>query len=56
VHCYITGPLFLLAAVYVALAEFRLVPMDPGKLLAGVLVISGLGFLAEFSLGRYRKA
>jgi hypothetical protein len=32
-HCYITAPLFLLAAVFVALSGFRLVPLRPGLFL-----------------------
>jgi len=55
VHCYFTGPLFLLAAAYVVLAEFRLVPMNPGIFLDIVVVMTGLGYLSELVLGRYRK-
>ena len=55
VHCYFTGPLFLLAAVYVALAEFHLLPMNPNMLLATVLFLTLLSYAAEFPLGRYRK-
>ena len=29
VHCYVTGPLSLLAATYVALSDFHFVPMQP---------------------------
>jgi hypothetical protein len=36
VHCYITGPLSLLAIVYVVLAEFHLVPMDAGYFLDSI--------------------
>jgi len=55
VHCYFTGPLFLLAAAYVVLAEFRVVPMNPGIFLDVVVVMTGLGYLSELVLGRYRK-
>lgn len=55
VHCYFTGPLFLLAAVYVVLAEFHLVPLHPAVFLDTVLVITGLAYLSEFPLGRYTK-
>ncbi len=55
VHCYITGPLFLLAAVYVALAEFHFVPMRPGIFLDVLILLTILAFLAELPLGRYRK-
>ncbi len=56
VHCYFTGPLFLLAAVYVALGEFHLVPWRPAILLDTVLVLTLLAYLAELPLGKYRKA
>ncbi|HEY2473841.1 MAG TPA: hypothetical protein VGI19_03475 [Candidatus Cybelea sp.] len=54
VHCYITGPLFLLAAAYVVLSELRVVPMNSGVFLDIVLILTVLAFLAEFPLGRYR--
>lgn len=56
VHCYITGPLCLLAAVYVALWGFHLVPMQPNTFLNSVAALTILAFLAEFPLGRYRSA
>jgi hypothetical protein len=55
VHCYVTGPLFLLAAIYVVVAEFHLVPMHPAVLLDTVVVLTLLAYIAEFPLGRYRK-
>lgn len=42
VHCYLTGPLFLLGAVYVVLTEFHLVPMRPGIFLNVVLILTVL--------------
>jgi hypothetical protein len=54
VHCYITGPLFLLAAAYVALSELQVVPMKSGTFLDVVLILTALAFLAEFPLGKYR--
>jgi multisubunit Na+/H+ antiporter MnhF subunit len=54
VHCYITGPLSLLAIVYVLLAEFHLVPIDAGYFLDSILAISILAFLAEIPFGKYR--
>ncbi len=54
-HCYFTGPLLLLAAVYVVLAEFHLVPMRPGIFLDVVILLTVLACLAELPLGRYRK-
>lgn len=56
VHCYFTGPLFLLATLYVVLAEFHSVEMHPAMLLDTVLVLTLLAYLAEFLLGKYRKA
>jgi hypothetical protein len=54
-HCYVTGPIYLLAAVYLALAVFHLAPMRPGILLFSVLGVTVLAFLAEVPLGKYRK-
>ena len=54
-HCYITGPVFLLAGAYVVVAEFSLLPMDGGIFLLAVLGITTLACLAELPLGRYRK-
>jgi len=54
-HCYITGPFFLLAAVYVVLAEFHIVPLQPGRFLLVVFVVSVAACLAEFPLGSYVK-
>ncbi|HEX4002881.1 MAG TPA: hypothetical protein VHX36_09535 [Candidatus Acidoferrales bacterium] len=54
-HCYFTGPLYLLATVYVALAEFNVVPMNPNIFLGAVLFLTVLAYLAEFPLGKYRK-
>ncbi len=54
-HCYITGPFFLLAAVYVVLAEFHKVPLQPGRFVLVVFVVSAAACLTEFPLGRYTK-
>jgi hypothetical protein len=56
VHCYFTGPLFLLATAYVLLAEFHIVQLHPAILLDTMLVLTLLAYLAEFPLGKYRKA
>jgi hypothetical protein len=53
-HCYITGPLFLGAALYVGLSAIHLVPLYSGLLLNVVLVLTVLGFLVEVPLGKYR--
>jgi hypothetical protein len=55
-HCYVTGPLFLLAAMYVVLWGFHLVPMRPGIFLYSILGITVLAYLAEIPLGKYRKS
>lgn len=55
-HCYITGPIFLLAAVYVMLAEGNLVPLRPNIFALVVLLAAALACLAELPFGRYRKS
>ncbi|MGB6688886.1 MAG: hypothetical protein WBE76_13705 [Terracidiphilus sp.] len=55
VHCYVTGPLSLLAAVYVALSGFHLVPMQPGIFLDIILAVAALACLAEIPFGKYRR-
>ncbi len=52
-HCYITGPIFLLAAVYVILAERNIVPLRPNLFAIVVLGVSALACFAEFPFGRY---
>ncbi|TCK75893.1 hypothetical protein C7378_0892 [Acidipila rosea] len=56
VHCYVTGPLFLVAAVYVALWGFHLVPMQPNIFLGSIVGVFLLARLAEVPLGKYRKS
>lgn len=55
VHCYVTGPLSLLAAVYVALSAFHIVPIEPGMFLNILLAVAVLACLAEIPFGKYRK-
>jgi hypothetical protein len=55
VHCYVTGPLFLLAAVYVVLSALHIVPMQPGAFLKIILGVAVLAYLAEIPFGKYRK-
>jgi hypothetical protein len=52
----VAGPLFLLAAGYVALSGFRLVPMRPGIFLNVILAVAVLACLAEIPFGKYRKS
>lgn len=54
-HCYVTAPLYLLAAMYVSFGEFHLVAMNRGMLLDVVLVLTLLAFLGEFFLGKYTR-
>jgi len=54
-HCYMTGPVYLLAAVYVGLSAFHLAPMRPDAFLCAVFCITALACLAEGPLGRYRR-
>jgi hypothetical protein len=54
VHCYFTGPLFLLAALYVVLSAFSLLPMRPGMFLLIVLGLACCALCAEMMLGMYR--
>ncbi len=55
VHCYLTGPLSLLAAMYVALSAFHVVPMQPGMFLDTILGVAVLACLAEIPFGKYKK-
>ena len=52
-HCYATGPIFLLAAVCVILAEVHVVPLSPNVFALVVLGAAALACLAELPLGRY---
>lgn len=54
-HCYVTGPVYLLASIYTALATYQVLPLRPGLFLTIVLGITILAFLAERPLGTYRK-
>lgn len=52
-HCYFTGPVCLLAAMYVGLTGLHVVPTE-GNIFWGVLVVVGaVGCLSEHVLGRY---
>ncbi len=55
-HCYFTWPLFVPAAIYVALAAANVVPMHPGPFLLTLCAIAMLACLAEVPFGRYRKS
>ncbi|HLV96137.1 MAG TPA: hypothetical protein VKS44_13170 [Candidatus Acidoferrales bacterium] len=53
-HCYLSGPILLLAAAYVALASVHAIPFAPVALLDAVSILVVLAFLAEIPFGRYR--
>jgi len=52
-HCYVTGPIFLVAAVYVILSVVNVVPLRPTVFALVVLGTAALACLAELPLGRY---
>jgi len=54
-HCYITAPLFLLAAVFVVLSAFGVVALHPGLFLLLVFGVCCLACCAEIPLGKYRS-
>jgi hypothetical protein len=54
-HCYVTGPVYLLAALYVALSALNLAPMRPGVFLSVVFGITAVACLAEGPFGRYKR-
>lgn len=56
VHCYFAAPLYMLAAGYAALAGFHIVAMNPNIFLGALMLLTALAYLAEFPLGKYRKA
>jgi hypothetical protein len=55
IHCYVTGPLFLLAAVFVALSAVGIVTLHPGLFLLVVFGVCCLAQCAEGPFGKYRK-
>jgi hypothetical protein len=56
IHCYVTAPLFLLAAVFVALSAFGVVVLHSGLFLLVVFGACCLACCAEIPLGKYRKS
>jgi hypothetical protein len=56
VHCYVTGPLFVLAAVWSLLSALGVTPLHATVLSLLVLGLVSLAFLAEIPFGRYGKA
>lgn len=58
-HCYFTGPFFLLMAAVALLYGLDLIPLGPHgwNILGLILLIGGVGLCCgpEFFLGRYRR-
>ena len=52
-HCYFTGPLYLLGAAYIVLADFKLLPLRPFWFLAVLVTASLISQLVEAPLGKY---
>jgi hypothetical protein len=52
-HCYVTGPLFLLAAVATALVAFDVVRVAPWWIMWGAVTGTLLAHLPEWVRGRY---
>lgn len=55
-HCYVTGPMFLLAALWCLLSALGVVVLHPSAVMLAVVVITALAYLAEMPFGRYRNA
>lgn len=55
-HCYVTGPLFLTAALWCLLSALGVVVMHPNVVILIVVVITALAYLAEIPFGRYLGA
>ena len=55
-HCYITGPLYLAAALATVLGSFDVLPISSGAV--GLAVVGGtvLAFLPEWSRGPYIRS
>ncbi len=54
-HCYFTGPLYLLAALATVLSGLRIVPLHWGWILAAVASGTALAYGLEVPLGKYVK-
>lgn len=55
-HCYLTGPLFLLAALWSLLSAVGVVSLHPNEVMWVVIGVVVLAYLSEFPLGRYAGA
>lgn len=59
VHCYFTGPFFLVMAVFAVLHGWEIVPLGAAgwRWLGGISLVGGLGlaYLPELVLGKYAR-
>ncbi len=54
-HCYFTGPLYLLAALATVLSGLHIVPLHWGWILGAVVGGMALAYVLEVPLGKYVK-
>jgi hypothetical protein len=52
-HCFLTGPLFLLGAAATLASHFDLIALAPIWILAAMIVGTALGYAAEWARGAY---
>lgn len=55
-HCYVTGPLFVLAALWSLLSAVGWVPLHPNKVMWVIVGVVVLAYVSELPLGRYAGA
>jgi hypothetical protein len=55
IHCYLTGPLFLGASVFVVLSGVGVVKLHPGLFLLIIVALSCFAGCAEIPFGKYRS-
>jgi hypothetical protein len=54
-HCYFTGALNILSALYIVLYVLGIVPLNPSLFLLIVLGASCIAFVLEIPFGRYKR-
>lgn len=54
IHCYLTGPLYLGAAVFIILSALAIVRLHPGWFLLIIVAATCFAECAEIPLGKYR--
>jgi hypothetical protein len=52
-HCFLTGPLFLLGAAATLAAHLGWISLRPGWILVAMVVGTALGYVAEWARGAY---